>query len=108
MPTKTPAIRCQLGEQVFLPARSLAVTVKEIQELSVVLEVERSGLDEPVDELSQQIRHDIRNHLNTISIGINLLGEELAAGDAADAAETLKMIQEHVGVLTGHPLFVRS
>ena len=103
-----PTERFRIGEQIQLPSDVRAFTVKEIQDETVSLEFENSGSNDATSELPQQVRHDIRNHLQAISIGVRLLRDELTTGDTKDAEETFAMIQEHLAVLTEHPVLAKT
>jgi hypothetical protein len=58
--------------------------------------------------MAAQVRHDIRNHLNSVTVGLRLLKDEYESGELEEANETFDSIQEHLKILNTHEALVRS
>jgi hypothetical protein len=58
--------------------------------------------------VAAQLRHDIRNHLNSVTVGLRLLKDEYESGELEEAKETFESIQEHLKILNSHPALVRN
>ena len=54
--------------------------------------------------LPRDIRHDLRNELHAIRVGMDLVREEIAAGRSDEARETLSEINDALERVDKHPV----
>ncbi len=57
--------------------------------------------------LPKEVRHEIRNELHAVSVGLHLLREQMRSGLDSDANETFGMIQEAVARIDGNEVLQR-
>lgn len=67
-----------------------------------------SRLREQWSRLPKEVRHDIRNELHAISVGLHLYKEQAKAGTAEDAADTFQEIQAAIRRLDENEVLQRS
>lgn len=109
------------NQKISFPGLGITVQILNVKGSTV-----RVGVDAPMevriirDELSEKdpdcarqqsrvirlpakVRHELRNQLNSLSIGLHLFKEEVEAGDHEDAQETFDKLVEHIENICENP-----
>lgn len=58
--------------------------------------------------LPKEVRHEIRNELHAVSVGLHLLREQYRAGLVAEADDTFHLVQDSLSRLDQHQVLQRS
>lgn len=98
-------IQCTSGTAVDVPEFGVAIKPSLEGDSSIVINID--ALDNQ-PAVAAQVRHDIRNHLNSITIGLRLLKDEYESGEFEEAHETFDSIQDHLRILNTYPALVRT
>ena len=109
-------------QKILFPALGISLQVVRIKGSSVRLGIDapeevrivRDELDfDPLDtdpqfsafRLPQNLRHELRNQLNSLNIALHLFQQQLAAGFCDDAEATFEKLVECVGQLSDNSVF---
>lgn len=68
----------------------------------------RPSLDstlDALDHLPREIRHDLRNEIHVVNLGVQIINSHLSAGDLEKAQEAAEFLQSQMKELTCHPAF---
>ncbi|MEO0530908.1 MAG: response regulator [Planctomycetota bacterium] len=57
--------------------------------------------------LPKEVRHEIRNELHAVSVGLHLLREQIRSGQESDAEETFTMVQDALARIDGNEVLKR-
>ena len=99
-------IQCVPGCSVDVPEFGIAIEPTLNSDASLIRFVLTQLADQTA--IAAQARHDIRNHLNSVTVGLRLLKDEFEAGETDEAGQTFEAILGHLKVLNSHPALVRS
>lgn len=61
------------------------------------------SLQQALNELPRELRHDLRNEINALFLGIQIVDTHLQRGDATRAAEATEMLKHQIKELCHHP-----
>jgi carbon storage regulator CsrA len=112
-------------QKVCFPGLGITVHILQIKGSSV-----RVGVDAPVEvrimrdelqdgtgpsqprthvvRLPRELRHELRNQMNTLSLALHLFKQEIDSGHLQDAEETFEKLVEHIEQLSHNQLLSRE